>query len=136
MRADYRYDLQSNHFRQQCITDTTRTGAGAREKRTTLLSDKLSEKVKGPFLELFNTVKGAAQKTVQQHAKDFVNEVQGTFAEFNSTFMRAFKADQADTPEAKQLRETLRARVPAWRRVLDEDIDRCLIACTDYANSG
>lgn len=104
--------------------------------RTDRLKSKLSEKVRGPFQELFNQAKTASQKAIQKHAKEFTQEAKDTFAGFNLTFMHSFKTDEADTPEVKELREMLRARVSHWRNLLTEDIDKHLAICREYAASG
>ncbi|KAL1616899.1 hypothetical protein SLS54_008103 [Diplodia seriata] len=126
-------DYERNNIRP---TLTLLTGKYAKDKRADVLKQKLAEKVRGPFLELFSMTKTASQKIIQHHAKELTEEVTEMFAGFNHTFMLSFRTDEEDTPEAKALRETLRSRVSDWRKVLSDDIDRLLITCTDYAQSG
>ncbi|KAL0253313.1 hypothetical protein SLS55_010286 [Diplodia seriata] len=112
------------------------TGPNARQRRDIQLKDKLTQRVQGPFMALFNTAKAAASDVVKYHANRMDKEVNNIFAGFHRIFMRNFKTDEEDTPEAKALREKLRSRVASWRKVLTDDVDRHLLICSDYAESG
>ncbi|GME47833.1 hypothetical protein GTA08_BOTSDO11563 [Neofusicoccum parvum] len=109
------------------------SGPGVRQKRIELLQEKLSEKgIKNPFHEVHNKAKSASQKLPQQCIGEFHDAVLHIFQGFHATFMRSFKTDEADSPEAKALRERLRSRLPAWRNMLTE-IDRLIQECEESA---
>ncbi|KKY16214.1 hypothetical protein UCDDS831_g07197 [Diplodia seriata] len=111
------------------------TGPGASEARSDILKSKLSETVRGPFLLLYKMTKDAAQQAILKHVKELNQEVDEVFTDVNRSFNHSFKTDEADSPEAKELREMLRSRVPKWRNVLTDDVDHLLITCTKYAQS-
>ncbi|OJD34166.1 tat pathway signal sequence [Diplodia corticola] len=111
-------------------------GKSARENRANLMKNKLAEKVRGPFLELFKMAKSDCEKIIQQHTKKLTQEVMEIFARFSRTFMRSFKTDEDDTPEVKALREVLRYKVADWRTVLSDDVARHLNTCAEYAQRG
>ncbi|KAK0645150.1 hypothetical protein DIS24_g8236 [Lasiodiplodia hormozganensis] len=97
------------------------TGGGVRQKRFEKLTAKITQKgVANPFQKVHDKAKSAAQELIQHHIKAFNAKVLDRFDKLHAMFMRLFKTDQNDTPEAKALREQLRKRLPEFKaRIAD-----------------
>ncbi|KAL1621779.1 hypothetical protein SLS54_005302 [Diplodia seriata] len=106
-------------------------GTGVSKKRMGILESKISEKgATNPFHKCHDKAKTAGQKLIAQHREEFTNRVMEVFANFHEMFMRLFRTDESDTPEAKALRKKLRDRLPAFRteiakceRLLQESLE-------------
>ncbi|KKY28520.1 hypothetical protein UCDDS831_g00261 [Diplodia seriata] len=96
-------------------------GTGVCKKRMGILESKISEKgATNPFHKCHDKAKSSSQKLIAQHREDFTNMVMDVFANFHDMFMRLFRTDESDTPEAKALRKKLRDRLPGFKTRIAE----------------
>ncbi|KAF9635186.1 hypothetical protein BFW01_g6081 [Lasiodiplodia theobromae] len=97
------------------------TGPGVSRKRMDVLENKIREKgPANPFHKVHEKAKNAALKVVDHSIERLVVDVVGRFDNFHRTFMRAFKTDESDAPEAKALRHELRSRLPNFQYMIAE----------------
>lgn len=109
------------------------TGPGVRQKRLERLAAKIAQKsVANPFNKVHDKAKSAIQELIKQHTRTFTQTILDMFEMLHNMFMRLFKTDQNDSPEARALRDELRNILPAFQAQIVE-CGRLLEESREYA---